>query len=624
MKLSKILVENILNEGKEVIGVLGGSFKPVTSGHFELVKKILNENPHLNKLMIYVGSGTRDNISQAESILVWEIYKKYLDSKIEIIPSSSPIISIYNLSKENPDKNIKWFLGSRENKEQDIIDFTKRTTHAHKYPNLEVINVITPSTDIDMSGTNARKSLLLGKEEFKKYLPSELSNEDKEEIYNILSKKITENGVKESSFFGRLGLKWDKFLNAIVNEKKEIQDAFNLLLSSHRGDIQLTSQQKQQIGEQMKDVLKMVGFIGILALPGGTIFLLLMKFLKLNGFIIPSSFNNKEEIKEEKQVGILYHFTSYPSFRKIMQENQLKTSSWKTYFTNEIGKTEFKQNFAISFTRDKNFNNRAYSIGGTDVRLVIDGNKLSNKYKISPIAEPDFQKSDPKGFEAEERIYFDSFQGIKDIKHYIINYDLFLDKIVEDPQSIDIEEKDEYMRNILLFDPRSRFFLKNKEISRQEAKKYLDEIFESELIGENKILNEHATYSDYIDYKQAIKDLMRFFLKLNPHLKLKSLPKIILKHGDINNASSLLGKTAYYNPNDKNITLYTEGRHPSSIINSLCHELIHYKQDMEGRLKSFNTSNVYEDNELMEIEKEAYMEGGILFRAYKDFMRKKQ
>ena len=77
-------------------------------------------------------------------------------------------------------------------------------------------------------------------------------------------------------------------------------------------------------------------------------------------------------------------------------------------------------------------------------------------------------------------------------------------------------------------------------------------------------LNENATYSSKIDYKQQIKDLTKHML--DKGMNIQPLPKVIFKHGDQENASQFLGKTAYYSPDTQEIILYTEGRHPKDIV----------------------------------------------------------
>ena len=46
--------------------------------------------------------------------------------------------------------------------------------------------------------------------------------------------------------------------------------------------------------------------------------------------------------------------------------------------------------------------------------------------------------------------------------------------------------------------------------------------------------------------------------------------------------------------------------------------MIHHKQNLEGRLNNITTTNTAEDDELTEIEREAYELGNILFRNWED------
>jgi hypothetical protein len=136
------------------------------------------------------------------------------------------------------------------------------------------------------------------------------------------------------------------------------------------------------------------------------------------------------------------------------------------------------------------------------------------------------------------------------------------------------------------------------------------------------MLNENATYSQYINYKQQIKDLTKYFLSKYPDLKF--LPKVKFIHGNASNASNFFGKTAYYNPNTKEIVLYTEGRHPKDIVRSYSHEFIHFIQDMKGELENISTQNTTEDSHLDKIEREAYLDGNITFRNWTDSLQEKK
>lgn len=193
-QLTEFLVNSILEEDKnEIIGIYGGGFKPPIKGHVAVVEKALQEFPEMDKLIVSVGSGVRDEIDQEESLLVWDIYQRHLPLKVEIGASKSgmPIKDIYKLAKENLDKTIYWFIGAREGREDDLQDITSRTKNADKYGNLNV-KVVTTS-DPNISGTNARKALLAGdKEKFFTFLPDFVTDEEKEEIYTILRPAVTE------------------------------------------------------------------------------------------------------------------------------------------------------------------------------------------------------------------------------------------------------------------------------------------------------------------------------------------------------------------------------------------------------------------------------------------------
>ena len=120
-------------------------------------------------------------------------------------------------------------------------------------------------------------------------------------------------------------------------------------------------------------------------------------------------------------------------------------------------------------------------------------------------------------------------------------------------------------------------------------------------------LNENATYTNHIDYKQQIRDLTKHMIKKG--MNILPLPKVIFKHGDQENASTFFGKTAYYDPRDKAIVLYTEGRHPKDVVRSFAHEMIHHIQNLEDRLENISTTNTMEDDHLNDIEREAYTLG---------------
>ena len=226
-ELTQFLVDSILNEGKkEIIGIYGGGFKPPIKGHYGVVEAALEDYPEMDKLIVSVGKGVRDGIEQVESLLVWDIYQKYLPMKVEIGASSSgqPIKDIYKLAKENPDKTIYWIIGAREGKEEDFADVAQRTKRADNYPNLEVKLITTG--DASISGTNARKALKSqDKEAFFKFLPSVVNDEEKEEIYNLVSPVIKEQLNENASYSKEINIreKIDQLTQHMIDKGMNIE-----------------------------------------------------------------------------------------------------------------------------------------------------------------------------------------------------------------------------------------------------------------------------------------------------------------------------------------------------------------------------------------------------------------
>lgn len=111
-----------------------------------------------------------------------------------------------------------------------------------------------------------------------------------------------------------------------------------------------------------------------------------------------------------------------------------------------------------------------------------------------------------------------------------------------------------------------------------------------------------------------IKSLTQF---MDENLELRPLPKVKFVDDEAN-ASKVLGKTAYYDPQNCAITLYITDRHPKDILRSFAHEMIHHMQNMQGRLGNIGTQNVNQDDNLKGLEEEAYQLGNILLRSWEN------
>jgi hypothetical protein len=108
-------------------------------------------------------------------------------------------------------------------------------------------------------------------------------------------------------------------------------------------------------------------------------------------------------LNESKQVGPLYHWTDIYSSYNIINNNFLKG-----YLTDT-----FKSQPAISFTRNKNFLQTKPKLRNQpEICFVVDGDKLSNKYKIKSFQDPKIKKD-----EMEEKVLTD---GIDNFLNYVI------------------------------------------------------------------------------------------------------------------------------------------------------------------------------------------------------------
>lgn len=116
-----------------------------------------------------------------------------------------------------------------------------------------------------------------------------------------------------------------------------------------------------------------------------------------------------------------------------------------------------------------------------------------------------------------------------------------------------------------------------------------------------------------------IDSLQKFAQK---RLDFKDPPKLFLKQ-DQENAKDVFGKTAYYDPNEKSITIFTTGRHPKDILRSIAHELVHHCQNLRGDLSpekcgQMGTDYAQKNDHMREMEREAYEKGNLCFRDWED------
>jgi hypothetical protein len=121
--------------------------------------------------------------------------------------------------------------------------------------------------------------------------------------------------------------------------------------------------------------------------------------------------------------------------------------------------------------------------------------------------------------------------------------------------------------------------------------------------------------------RNIIKQFIPFAQK---HIGFKNPPRLFLRN-DLENAKNPFGKTAFYDPDDKAVTLYITGRHPKDILRSLGHELVHHKQNCEGQFSDSDDMGegyAQRDPHLRQMEMEANRDGSMCLRDFEDKLKK--
>ena len=122
-------------------------------------------------------------------------------------------------------------------------------------------------------------------------------------------------------------------------------------------------------------------------------------------------------------------------------------------------------------------------------------------------------------------------------------------------------------------------------------------------------------------YKNLLKSLFDFMVK-EGYTK-KPYPKIILD--DSKQDSDLLCYTGYFDPNKKAIRLFTRNRLIKDVLRTAAHEFVHHKQQVDGVIdkSGYTSDKITEDEKLVKLEKEAYLNGNLAFRSWTETLQKK-
>jgi len=592
MKLVDEIIKGLLPEDDEkTVAIYAGGFKPPTRGHFQVVKQALEEHPNIDELLIYIGKKERGGITQAQSLLVWEIYATYLPLKVQLIPTSTPPIkAVYDYSKNNPDTNILWVIGAREGDDEDFKDIADRTKNIDNYPNIALAVTITTNS---ASGTAARNAANISVEKLKPLLPTELKDEEVVQIYNIITDNINEGRKKKKDPKKGTGKK-PKGSGRRLYTDEDPKDTVGIKFST-RQDIVNTLAKKSFKAKSHARQSQIINLIHqrVRAALGRT--------------------------KDPKKKSKLQSGFKYITKRK--EASKKKTQRLKKQKLNEklckrgekyIAKRKREGEKHNPFLSARAVKVCKGQMSGTDGKQKKDFRPSKGKKRSAQGRKPDI---------------------VKEIGINLSNYDgqILPGDVLRAPKGFPLGGKKLESSKQLKVIKNSREGVNRYKLSLEDSngKKYTVRNFEMDgeykgkklpkwgLIRKSKKnLNENASYGKDIDFKSKIVQLTKHML--DKGMNILPLPKVEFVNGDSENARDFFGKTAYYSPSTETIVLYTEGRHPKDIVRSFAHEMIHHIQHLENRLGNIGTTDTTQDKHLDRLEQEANLRGTMTFRNWTD------
>lgn len=181
-----------------IYAIFPGSFKPPHRGHYLLLKRLIDDKS-IDIIYVIISPKPRylleDNKKSGEinaeiSKKIWDIYLKYLNTKnnkkiyIMISPLRSPIQMAYAIVKKTLKKGDKLIL-VKSSKDVDNTRFNQFEKDFEKQ-GIKISTLSIPEFNA-LSATNMRKAIYNNnKKEFMKFLPKELDNKYKNNIWKLV------------------------------------------------------------------------------------------------------------------------------------------------------------------------------------------------------------------------------------------------------------------------------------------------------------------------------------------------------------------------------------------------------------------------------------------------------
>lgn len=614
IKTASEKLENLDEESigsKNTVALYAGGFKPPHKAHFDSAKKLYSK---ADRLIVFIGSKLRSGIpvTADQSKSIWNIYSTYLKQvgkPIEIrISSGSPVQDVFNMVT-NPDSKEYLFLIGKS------IDDEDRYKELKQYPNVKLVDLptITSKEDQKLSASTLRQSLdtlrkgdwlpnVLDREDAKKILdiivkPLEqevIKEEIRSKTRNVLSKFVEEEVLKEALVVGpegkiggsenricfqayiRLTVAEEPYQNPMQDENivDDCVEAFNQL---SKGRILITDYQvkhsketKHTIWEFTVDCEQPAGEGEDLQTYGGpkSIALNLFRYFFQRAFEVVEIGEWADHEKyyslectgfDVKSIVILQeNSTGAPIAPSSILSSENREKLGKFY---EDLQTRYGSEFYIKFNQ-------------TFILIKCpDQEKLADFYeKLSNIYKADF-----------------NFKNVRDA----------------------IQIKTKYKSDWMTFntDDGSGTYRDNSgnggfDYMQDQAEHWIEESQNTLLTNDND--KDLAFYlASYLDW-----------IHKNKGVGLDSLPQISLVKGGQNLKCPMKDKSGSYDPENNKILIYGDGRTLKEMVRTGAHEISHWIQNKEGKLKNIDSSNIKDSEHLKKIELEANNQAYEWFREW--------
>jgi hypothetical protein len=651
--ISGLIYEEIT---KESIALYPGKFKPPHKGHFEVAKQLLNK---VDKVEILISGKEVEGITAEQSKAIWELYNKILGGRLDIkIIQDSPVKYVLDTIEANQNNHYVAVYGKEDE------DRYRNVGKDPRYMNAEIFDGGSVELEGEnISATNLRKAIVdKNIQVIKSMLPDGINA--KEYIQTLIGQKKLQETVNkdidpleantiiksvQTIVDGKRDVGYITLKNQPKDEIKKINELIkdnNLKIQSIKGEqepIIIYKAGSESAVKELKDIAeKYDGYLSIKATKEES---------RRIGEILGYSKESIDKYIEKQQYAIkeivtdtevicdkcgwnwpiadggddLYicHKCGHDNNPNINESGEGNATPFKWSSSQDLktfinGLKMYPEYGEGTFSYTFKSDNGEYVVNAfvTTVPIIFRASETPFSGKYNMYVSFGF---DLKGGKMETTNFQEHYRIMATIMEIIIDFVNTIDDNIDDITIKEIQffPKADNDSGNNVDSKRGRLYKAYMEKNTNKLHKNYNFRATSDVLyltKANDSINENQNKT--WDLKEGIVSLSKYML--DNGLNIKPLPKVKFISNDEENASNMLGKTAYYNPSEKSITLYTFGRHPKDILRSFSHEMIHHYQNLENRLNNINTTNTNEDGDLPELEKEAYEKGNMMLRNWED------